>query len=167
MREVSMHNTRRLEVTMGNVVVTDAPHIISCQGLGSCVALILYDTSLKIGGMAHIMLPGSDNGTGLNRPYQYAGVATDFLLKKLRAKGASRENIVAKMVGGASMFTNDGSSEPTVGERNIVSIRHILDEEGIPLVAKDVGGNYGRSIQLHLDSGKVTVLSIGKGSKEI
>ena len=162
-----MHNARRFEVTMGNVVVAGAPHTVSCQGLGSCVALILYDTSRKVGGVAHVMMPDSNGSHAWNRPYQYAGVATIFLLKKLEAQGAIREDIVAKMVGGASMFTNDGSSEPTIGERNIASIRHILGEEGIPLVAKDVGGNYGRSIQLHLDSGKVTIMSIGKGNREI
>ena len=157
----------RFEAAMGNMVLAESPHIVSCPGLGSCVALILYDTSRKIGGVAHIMLPDANGIHALNRPYQYAGVATTFLLKRLQARGATRENIVAKMVGGASMFANDGGVEPTIGERNVISIRHILDEEGIPLVAKDVGGSYGRSIQLHLDSGKVTIMSIGKGSREI
>ncbi|MCJ7514447.1 MAG: chemotaxis protein CheD, partial [Dehalococcoidia bacterium] len=149
-----------------NGVVAKTPHSISCRGLGSCVALILYDTRLKIGGIAHIMLPGS-NGSSLNRPCTHADIAIVFLLEQLDKKGATRGNIVAKIVGGASMFANGGDSGPTIGEQNIISIRHILNQERIPLIGKDVGGNYGRSIQLYLDSGKVIVYSIGRGSKEI
>ena len=162
-----MDKASRFEVTMGNVVVAKTPHSILCRGLGSCVALVLYDTRRKIGGVAHIMLPGSNEGSGLNRPCMHAGIATAFLLEHLDEKGAVRGNIVAKIVGGASMFANGGDSGPTIGEQNIISIRHILNQERIPLMGRDVGGNYGRSIQLYLDSGKVTVSSVGRGSKEI
>jgi chemotaxis protein CheD len=113
------------------------------------------------------MLPDSNDGSSLNRPCLHAGIATAFLLEQLDENGAARENIVAKMVGGASMFANGDDSGPTIGEQNIISIRHILNQEQIPLIGKDVGGNYGRSIQLYLDSGKVIVSSIGKGSREI
>jgi chemotaxis protein CheD len=149
---------------MGNMVVSRNPHIVSCQGLGSCVALMLYDTSRRIGALAHIMLPC--NGR-LHSPSQCADTAVAALLDGLRAKGAIRANIVAKMVGGASMFANGGSSKRGIGEQNIASIRHILKMEGIPLTARDVGGNHGRSVEFYLDSGKVAIASVGKGIREI
>jgi chemotaxis protein CheD len=111
------------------------------------------------------MLP-SGNGS-LHRSSQCADAAVAALLEELHEKGAARKNIVAKMVGGASMFANGGSSKPGIGQQNITSIRHILNQEGIPVMARDVGGNHGRSIQFHLASGKVTIASVGKGTKEI
>ena len=148
------------------MVVASAPHVVYCRGLGSCVALTLYDTSRRVGGLAHIMLPSS-NGRVHELPSQCADKAVVALLKRLHEKGAAREEVVAKMVGGASMFADDGSFGPRIGEQNIASVRRVLDVEGILLIATDVGGNYGRSVRFYLASGKVIIESVGKATREI
>ena len=48
-----------IAVEMGEGVVARAPRTISSQGLGSCVAITLYDTQKKMGGLSHIMMPNS------------------------------------------------------------------------------------------------------------
>ena len=152
---------------MGEVAVARAPYTISSVGLGSCVAVALYDTQRKIGGLAHIMLPGSASLNGSQPSWRYADPAITTLFKALRRKGSVRNDIVAKMVGGARMFSNYGNSDQGIGEQCIESIKDILKREQIPLTGSDTGGHHGRNVEFHLDTGKVIVRAIGKEDKEI
>ena len=152
-------------VAMGEGAVKRAPHIISSVGLGSCVAVIIYDTTRKIGGLAHIMLPDSSQICSHNSRYKCADTAITALLEELKSTGAVRQNIVAKLVGGAQMFSSYDNSNPGVGKQNILSIKRIVSEEQIPLMGEDIGGRHGRNIEFHLDSGKVIVRATGKGDR--
>ena len=144
-----------------------APYTISSVGLGSCVAVALYDTQRRIGGLAHIMLPGSASLNGSQSSCRYADPAITALVRALRRKGGVRKDTVAKMVGGARMFSNYGNSEQGIGEQCIESIKDILRREQIPLIGEDTGGHHGRSVEFHLDSGTVIVRAIGKENQEI
>ena len=53
----------KIMIIVGEGVVRKAPAVFSSVGLGSCVAVTLYDTGRCIGGLAHIMLPGNRQGT--------------------------------------------------------------------------------------------------------
>jgi len=157
----------KIEVTMGRGAVTIAPHIISSLGIGSCVVLTLYDTKWKLGGLAHIMLPDSKNPNGYHPPYQCADTAIATLIKELRSMRANPRNIVAKLVGGAKMFLSSDDLSPGIGEQNIISVKYILKRNRLPVIAENTGGNYGRSVEFYLDSGKVMVRAIGREDKEI
>ena len=80
---------------------------------------------------------------------------------------ATPQNMVAKLVGGAKMFLSDDDSNPSIGEQNITSAKRILEQKRIPLTGENTGGNYGRSVEFDLDSGKVIVKAIGREDKEI
>jgi chemotaxis protein CheD len=112
-------------------------------GLGSCIGLILYDDTLKVGAMVHIMLPDSAGRT--DRPGKYADTAIALLLKELTRLGCKNRSLVAKMAGGASMFEYFGANL-NIGERNAERVRACLKENNIKLVAEDVGGKFGRSV---------------------
>jgi len=157
----------KIQVSMGEGVVARAPQVVSSTGLGSCVAVTLYDRQRRIGGLAHIALPDSVSLNGHLGPYRCANTAIATLLNKLRAREATKSGIVAKMVGGARMFASYDDSETGIGEQNIVSVKHLLTREGIPLIGEDTGGHRGRSVEFHLDSGKLTVMVIGEEDKEI
>jgi len=157
----------KLEVGMGKGVVTGAPHIISSLGLGSCVVVTVYDSERRIGGLAHIMLPDSNSLNGLRPPYQCADTAIAALLNGLRSRGAVPQAVVAKIAGGARMFPSSVDLSPAIGEHNIISIKHILSEERIPLIGEDTGGHYGRNVEFYLDSGKLVVKAIGREEREI
>ena len=43
----------------------------------------------------------------------------------------------------------------------------ILKEKGIRLVAEDTGLNYGRTVELHCDTGEFLIKSVGKPIKTI
>ena len=163
----SFEDSQVVTVGMGHGVVTMAPHIVSCQGLGSCVVVAIYDARRKIGGIAHIMLPDSKELNGYHKPYECADTAIAKLLEGLQNEEANLKNLSAKIVGGASMFASGEDSNMSIGEQNIMSIKSILRKKGIPLMGADVGSNYGRSIEFHLDSGKLIVMAIGKADRVI
>jgi chemotaxis protein CheD len=72
-------------------------------GVGSCVIVCAYHRQAKVAGMAHIVLPSSENFRGTAaKPFWFADRAIPHLLASLQAKGAVRPNCV--VVGGANMF---------------------------------------------------------------
>ena len=61
------------------------------------------------------------------------------------------------------MFNTKGTSFiDTIGERNVEAVRETLAAYGIPLVAEDVGENYGRTVYFMLEDGMVKVQSVNK-----
>jgi chemotaxis protein CheD len=124
-------------------------------GLGSCIGLTLYDDSLKIGAMVHIMLP--DSAGRKDRPGKYADTAIPLLLKELTGMGSKNKSLIAKMAGGACMFEYFGTNL-NIGERNAERVRAILKENNIPLKKEDVGGKVGRSVTfLPALGGKISI----------
>ena len=153
-------------VNLGEVFVTKDPGtVLSCVGLGSCVAVCAYDPYAKIGGMAHVVLPNS-NGNHVPSP-KFADIAVPLLLDKMQEKGAYRIRLVIKIAGGARMGLLNNQMANSIGEKNADAIKNILAAKGIRLAASDVGGNRGRSVRLHLSTGKVFVKTIGSEGHEL
>ena len=86
----------------------------------------------------------------------------------LRSRDLRKQNIVAKIAGGASMFNfSDKSIISDIGKRNSDAVRKTLKDIGIPIVAEDTGGNKGRTMILEAGTGKVTLKIVGKGTVEL
>lgn len=127
--------------------------------LGSCVAVCLWDHVARKGGMNHIMLP-LWNGEGLATP-KYGNIAMEKLLAKVLSMGCHREHLIAKVFGGANV-SGTGMEVFMIGDRNIMLAFQMLEEFGIAVVAKDVGGRVGRKIIMNTATG---VVLVGKGRK--
>lgn len=54
-----------------------------------------------------------------------------------------------------------------VGSRNAESVKKLLRDLNIRVIAEDTGGNYGRTVQIDLETGIYKVKTIDKGEKEI
>jgi len=122
--------------------------------LGSCVAVCLWDSVLRQGGMNHYLLP-LWNGEGLPTP-KYGNVAIPMLIEKMRLIGSRRGDLVAKVFGGGSVL--ESLSGPIdVGGRNIALADEILASENISVVSSDLGGKSGRKIFFVTDTGEVFV----------
>jgi chemotaxis protein CheD len=158
-----------IKVGMADLNVACFPDAIRTTGLGSCVGLTMYDSQLKIAGMAHVMLPSSDIAReGQFNIAKYADTALPELLDRMLQLGAARSRIVAKMAGGAQMFAFAGGGDTMrIGPRNVESCRAMLMELGIPLIAEDTGGNVGRTIELDCLTGVLSIRSVQKGVKEL
>jgi chemotaxis protein CheD len=144
-------------VGIGQMAVCHAPEQIVCLGLGSCVAIILYDPVARIGGVAHVLLPKSP--IKCDREEKYADTGTKKLVKEMLSHGARKERLVAKLVGGAQMFPNLNLSIANIGRENSMTVRRILKEFMIKIVAEDLEGNRGRSAYFDTSDGHVTVKS--------
>jgi chemotaxis protein CheD len=149
-----------LEVQMGGGIISRSPDIILSRGLGSCVAVTIYDSRNKTGGLAHIMMPDSLTYASCDVPCRYADTAIAYLLEGLDAGPSEKKFLIAKIVGGAQMFRKPDQPDTGVGAQNIAAIKTLLQQEKIPVVGEDTGGCVGRSVEFDLDYGKLTVIMI-------
>lgn len=155
-----------VKVGMADYKITKAPNRLITLGLGSCIGITLYDKSKKIGGMAHIMLP--KNNDPMTKSLKFADVAITEMLKDLETMGVRVRDLEAKIAGGAQMFSFTASDEKkSVGYRNITFVKDFLKEKDIKIVAEDVGGNVGRTVEIDLATGILSVKTIGKGEAKI
>lgn len=122
--------------------------------LGSCVAVCLFDPTLRAGGINHYLLPYW-NGEGLASP-KYANIALPKLVEKMLDLGCRRQNLRAKLFGGGAVFRKIGGLFG-VGERNITFAEQFLAEAGIPVVARDVGEGYTRKLIFRVHTGEALV----------
>jgi len=158
----------RFRVGIAQMRIAKDPVILSALGLGSCLGIALYDPQVCVGGLAHTLLPAPRPQDEISRPGKFVTSAIHTLLQEILAAGAQRENLQAKIMGGANMFLSlQANAEEGIGARNAAMARKVLEELAIPLVAEDVGGHHGRTIEFHLATGTVQVRSLRGGHKEI
>ncbi len=154
-----------INVGIADYSVSASPDILRTI-LGSCVGICLYDSTVKIGGMCHIMLPSMKEQNSSAK--KYADTAIPMMVDEMKEKGADTGRIVAKIVGGARMFNvSENSMMGEIGNNNIVKVKEVLGRLAISIVSEDTGGNYGRTIDFYLDSGMVKIRSMGREEKII
>ncbi len=157
-----------IKVGMADLQSSRHPCIITTLGLGSCVGIALYDPGRKVAGLAHIMLPSSQQARNNSNTAKFADTAIVKLVDDMISLGAVRSQIIAKLAGGAQMFSfNDTSEMLRIGARNVSASKEALNMLGIPILSEDTGGNYGRTIEIHSETGKLMIKTIGHGLKEI
>lgn len=129
--------------------------------LGSCVAACLYDSKNKIIGMNHFMLSSTrysrDMPIHISEAGRYGIHAMELLINEMMAKGALRQQLRAKIFGGATILFGEAQNSNflCVGQVNCKFIREFLKNERIPIEAEDLGGNHGRVI--HFSNGDFAV----------
>ncbi len=144
------------------------PGTIMTIGLGSCIGIALYDKTLKIAGLAHIMLPDSTQFKSNTNPMKFADLAIPMLIEKMEKQGCKKRNLIAKIAGGASMFNfSDKSIISDIGKRNGEAVKKTLKEESIPILAEQTGGNKGRTMILQANDGRVILKVVGLGIMEL
>ena len=154
-----------IRVKVADYAVAKGDAVIATIGLGSCVAIVLYDAQSRVGGLAHILLPNEGMSRDVQNRAKFPATAVPLLVEQMQAQG-SRGPITARIAGGASMF---GGLLPSgginMGERNVEATRRVLDEASLPLVGQDTGGDYGRSIYLYVSDGRMLVRSLSRGDR--
>ena len=156
-----------VRVKVADYAVRRGNDIIATIGLGSCVAIALYDRESRTGGLAHILLPSMAMSRETSNPAKFPETIVPIMLAEMRALGmAPNARVLAKIAGGASMFGQlVNGTGINVGERNIVATKEALAAARIDLVAEDTGLDYGRSVYFHLADGRVDVRSLKKGDR--
>lgn len=152
-----------MEVKIGGIATANSPDRLTVSGIGSCLVIILYDPKLRVGTVAHAMLPSNlkahnhtptSSVTGETKDTKYVDIAIDEMLKIMEVQGAKKHDLEAKLVGGANMFS---AFESDIGRKNILKAKEKLKKEGIKVVGESVGGSQGRSVEFSTVSGLVMV----------
>lgn len=150
-------------VRIAHIAVAKDGGRLVAVGLGSCVAVMLYDRVKGIGGMAHVLLPDTSAARDTTNPGRFATTAVPLLREAMIAAGA-RGPFEAKLVGGAALFGPKlGSGGLQMGERNVAAARTALSALRIPVVASETGGGSGRSVTMDVSDGRVEVRSVRGG----
>jgi len=147
-----------VRVGIAEFSLAEAPVTLVAHGLGSCVAVALYDPIRKAGGLAHALLPAPPSKTEAVHPLAtYVETAVMQMVGALEAQGSSRVDLVAKLVGGSRMFDTYNERIVSVGERNLEKALEVLAGLGIPVLSQETGGDQGRSLEFDLRNGVVRV----------
>ena len=157
-----------IKVGMADLKVVKSPDGVTTLGLGSCVGIAVRDPVTKIGGLAHIMLPDSTAIRNNANIPKFADTGIEELVKQIVALGASRTRLVAKIAGGAQMFSFSSKSDMIrVGERNVAACKQKLAEMKIPILAEDTGDSYGRTVIFYPETGDFVIRAVGKSETVI
>lgn len=139
----------------GDHYVTRDTMILSTL-LGSCVSVCLFDPTARVMGMNHFLLPAR-NAVGrdpllASDAGRYGLWAMELLINGLLNLGARRDRLRAKAFGGGNVLQLEIDRLPdrfSIGNANVAFVRRFLAQDGIPLVAHDLGGDSGRQIHFH------------------
>jgi chemotaxis protein CheD len=153
-------------VGVGELASAKEPELLITRALGSCVGATLWDPRLRIGGMAHVMLPASPAGGFTGRAHRFADLAIPELVERMVALGAGRHRMIVKIAGGSAMFKGESGLD-SIGGRNVAAVLEQFAKCGLRVSAADTGGAHARTIELHLDSGILLVRSYIYGIREI
>ena len=127
--------------------------------LGSCVAVVLWQPKLRIGGMCHFMLPHRSRGNGRKQPLdgRYAEEAMQMFMDELRRTATSPGQYRARLVGGGRMFEQpcNLSGAIDICTRNMEAARELIVHHGFALHSQDMGGHGHRNVIFDLWSGDV------------
>jgi chemotaxis protein CheD len=166
-----------INVAMSDMKTASNGCILRSRGIGSCIAVTLYDPAQRVGAMAHPMLALPNNsqlatGNSYNKKekelpvtdyglqvtnLRYVESAIDAMIVAVERLGASKERLEAKIVGGANMFEVFHAGSGSIGDQNVEAAKTKLEREGITIVTNDTGGNIGRSMTLDLTTGLAEV----------
>lgn len=155
-------DNNKLVVGIADMKMAKNQGMLITYALGSCIGICLYDSTIKLGAMIHIMLP-LNMEAGRKNTMKYADTGIRETLKQMEAKGAVRSRITAKLAGGAKMFEiTGGAGLGNIGQRNIESVHLNLKKEGIRILKEDLGGSVARTLLFDVSTGTGCIRSYGK-----
>jgi chemotaxis protein CheD len=146
----------------GELYIARDPSILQTI-LGSCVGVTIWSARLGVGAMCHGVLPRCPlnwpSGSTLADGHRYVDFSIRYLAQQFDALGVQRRDLQVKLFGGADVLpvTNVRNGRLTVGAQNCNAAVETLSQEGLIVLASDLGGSRGRTIHFHTGTGEVLV----------
>lgn len=161
--EYERHGARILP---GEFYVTRHDEVIATL-LGSCVSACIRDPRTGYGGMNHFMLPEGADGSSTawieRAATRYGDYAMEQLINELIKLGARRSELEVKLAGGGRMY----ESNANVGRENAHFAIRYLEEEGLRLLAHDLGGPWPRRVLYLPREGSMRVTRLPPITREV
>jgi len=137
--------------------------------LGSCVSACIRDRQTLVGGMNHFTLPclqsnyKSPKRLEYEALVEYGSLVMSQLIDEILQKGGKRENLEAKIFGGADM----GSfSKYDLGKYNVMFLKKYLLEQDIPVLSTDIGDTWSRKVYFVPSTGDAYVKKIERKNNQ-
>ncbi len=154
---------RPITVGIADLRVSDDQHcVLVTHGIGSCIAVAVYDPGRRAGGLLHYMMPLSSVSPekAEQNPAMFADTGLPLLFRSLYDLGSHKRDLVVKVVGGGSSTNGDSMFE--IGRRNYTVLRKIFWQNQVLIAGEDVGGRVSRTVFLHLADGRLFIKSQGQ-----
>ena len=153
------------KVKIADLAVLKDEGVLITIGLGSCVGIALYDSFARVAGLAHVLLADSSQfshkiNTDIN-PAKFADTAIPNLIQLMEDQGAKKTRLKAKIAGGSQLFSFN-SNVIRIGDKNVEMVKKKLLENSVPIIGQDVGGNYGRTMKIEVETGMVFIYTVGR-----
>ena len=147
-----------VKLISGDCYVSEKGEILDTI-LGSCIAACIRDPILRVGGMNHFLLPGSETMvTKLSDAARYGVFAMEQLINGLLKIGAQKERLEVKVFGGGNVINNSAR----IGSKNAEFVRHFLEDEGLKIISEDLEGDVPRRVHYYTDTGKVLLKKLSR-----
>jgi chemotaxis protein CheD len=147
---------KTLVVGVGDCLVSKDPQgTLVTYALGSCIAILIHDPVVGVGGLLHYMLPESsiDSAKAQQRPFMYADTGIPLLFQTAYKLGAEKRRLYVAAVGGAQVMDPHGTFN--IGKKNHLAMRKIFWKAGVMVKAEEVGGTASRTVRLEIATGKI------------
>ena len=151
-----------VHIHTGEVKVGCHDEILQSTPIGSCVVIMAWSAEARMGGMAHIMLPGRAPKT-TSVPTKYTANAVEALAESL-APHASLRDIGVCLVGAANVLNK---TDDTICQNNQHSVAECLRKADIPVHATVLGGNRRRMACLYVPDGRMTYTEGGSEERTL
>ncbi len=138
-------------------VVQEPQAELITYSLGSCIGVAIWDPKTRVGGLLHYMLPDStvSRGKAENNPAMFADTGIPLLFRSAYKLGAEKKRLVVKVAGGSTLLDDHGTFN--IGKRNYAALRKLFWKNGVLIDAEHVGGQFSRTMTLHVGTGRCTV----------
>lgn len=140
----------------GEVYLARSPALLKTV-LGSCVGVTFFSPRLGAGALCHGVLPRCPCGLRAPEAFRYVDFAILELTRQFEALGANRGELQVKVFGGADVLPVQTRvrTRATVGHENWHTALKVLHDGNLCVLASDIGGSSGRTIQFNTGTGEV------------
>ena len=141
-----------IDVYTGEVKAGRKNTILKSNAIGSCVVIAAYDSTKKVGALAHVMLPGAAPERETFQRTRYAADAIEEIINRMTHLGANKDDIEVCLVGGGNVLKRE---DDTICQDNIASVVELLDEKQVKIREKTVGGTVRKRVSLNVENGSI------------
>jgi chemotaxis protein CheD len=143
----------------------DPDDVLVAYGLGSCVAICLYDSIAHVGGLLHALLPTQTaHSRRTGNPTKYVDQGIKLLSESFQQLGGWRYRTQAYICGGARILaTHNFGDIEDIGQRNVQMARATLKAAKFSIEAEAIGGQEGRTVKFSIATGEIVIKTLKEG----
>ncbi|MDY6903932.1 MAG: HDOD domain-containing protein [Thermodesulfobacteriota bacterium] len=162
-----MVKSTMLHIAAGSLWVDRSQPVTLQAYLGTCVGVTIFDPVAQVGGLIHLLLPEPPASGAYSTPERYATTGLPMFLGQLFEKGATRENMVVCVAGGALVLpVTFHDMELNIGGRTADIVFDLLQKEGLSVQESETGGFFTCTLELDMKTGETAINPAGGSPKD-